>query len=90
MTCCEKLFVNAVEHRKHLDAPVKIYPGCHPKAHVEVYVDSTRGSVILCCSRCGDVLEEVKSTWLKYGNITKSNKRPKVKGKSSKRLGRRR
>lgn len=82
MSCCDKIFNAAEESRKNLDAPTRIIPGCHPKkGKVEVYVDSQRDKIYLCCSICETVIDVVKTKWTKYGNITTANKRPKAKGK---------
>ena len=56
---CNKLFNGASKHRKHLDAPVRIYPSCHPGAALDVYVDSAKHTIVLCCSKCDRLIETI-------------------------------
>lgn len=57
---CQKLFEGAAHHRKELDAPIRIYPRCHPKAPVDVFVDCVGGKVTIVCSKCDRTIEEIK------------------------------
>lgn len=67
---CDKLFLASELHRRDiLDAPVRIYPKCHPKAHINVFCDSERAVFVLCCSKCDRVIDEVKTKWTKHGNM---------------------
>lgn len=56
---CKSLFNGASKNRKHLDAPVRIYPKCHPGAALDVYVDSVKGTIILCCAKCDRLVETI-------------------------------
>jgi len=58
---CRDLFNSAYVRRASLDAPVRIHPRCHPKAGVDVFVDTQNHSVILVCSRCDRTIACVKA-----------------------------
>ena len=80
MTCCDRIFSAARESRKNLDAPTRMVPKCHPRARLDVYVDSERDVIYLCCSRCDQIIDTVRTKWLAYGNKTRTARR-KTKGK---------
>lgn len=69
---CRSLFEGATKHRKELDAPIRIFPRCHPKAYLEVFVDSKKGTVILCCSACDRLVETIKAKGVGNGNVDPS------------------
>lgn len=46
---CRDLFVFAASK---LRCPIKLWPKCHPKAHLDVYVDAAKREILLCCSQC--------------------------------------
>lgn len=79
---CEHIMDAAMESRKILDAPTLLRPKCHPRAKLDVYVDSKEYLIYLCCSRCDRVVDTVAMKWLAYGNKTRTNKRSKGKGKA--------
>lgn len=47
---CKELFAYARTISD--DCPVKIMPSCHPKCHMDVFVDGRKNVVTLCCSKC--------------------------------------
>lgn len=46
---CKNLFASA---KSKIDCPVRVYPKCHPKAHLDVFVDAKFHAIVLCCSTC--------------------------------------
>lgn len=49
---CKELIEIASKLQKILDCPKKLSPKCHPRAHVEVFVDGKKGIITLVCSKC--------------------------------------
>ena len=37
---------------KALKAPMRLFPRCHPKEKLDVYIDGKKKIVVLCCSKC--------------------------------------
>lgn len=57
---CRDIFIMAERMRKSLDAPIKLYTRCHPRAHIEIFVDCKKRTIILCCSKCDRLITTVK------------------------------
>lgn len=55
---CHDLFSSA--RKKDIECPIRIFPKCHKRAHVEVYVDAQKMLIILTCSRCDRPIAKVK------------------------------
>lgn len=53
---CSELFTVAA---KKLPCPIKLWPHCHPKAHIDVYVDAKNRKIVLCCSACDRPLTNI-------------------------------
>jgi hypothetical protein len=70
MTVCRELFDGASRRRKELDAPTRVYPRCHPTAHMDVFVDSKNQTVILSCSACDRTISTIKTKWKPNANKT--------------------
>lgn len=49
---CHELMHGASMKQEYLDCPIRVFPKCHKKAHVEVFVDGKRRKIMLCCSAC--------------------------------------
>jgi hypothetical protein len=64
---CHNIFSLAAKKRESLDAPTKIYPKCHPRAHIDVFVDSVKMTIVLTCSKCDRMITTVKVRG-QYGN----------------------
>ena len=75
---CKAIFDIASMKRKDLDAPVRIYPICHPKCSVDVFVDSKHSKIILCCSVCDRVMDTVRTKWMANGGTMRTRKGKKV------------
>ena len=70
---CKKLFLAAKLKRLKLDAPTRIYPGCHPKAAIEVFVDSVQQTVILSCAKCDRTISTIHAKGLDNGDSVRPN-----------------
>lgn len=46
---CRELFEAA---KYKLNCPVRLFPNCHPGAHLDAYVMVKTRTVTLCCSQC--------------------------------------
>lgn len=46
---CKNLFTSA---KSEMGFPVRVYPKCHPRAHLDVFVDAKYRTIMLCCSKC--------------------------------------
>lgn len=46
---CNDLFREA---SGKMDCPIRMFPKCHPRAHIEVFIDVRHRSFILCCGQC--------------------------------------
>lgn len=55
---CGNLFADA--GAKKMDCPIRLTAKCHPRAHVEVFVDARNRTIILCCSKCDRPIATVK------------------------------
>lgn len=54
---CHNLFDGA---KGKLDCPIKVFPKCHKRAHVEVHVDAKRRRIILSCSHCEQPISTIE------------------------------
>jgi hypothetical protein len=43
-----------------LKCPIRIFPLCHPKACVDVFVDGIQNTITLVCSQCDRSLAVIK------------------------------
>lgn len=55
---CRELFSSAA---KKLDCPIRMFPRCHPRSHLDVYVDARKRIVTLCCSKCDQIVATIKA-----------------------------
>ena len=61
MSCKE--IVDSAEKQQastKMDCPVRIFPKCHPKSRMDVFVDGKRKLITLVCGRCDRTVTTVK------------------------------
>lgn len=46
--------------KKKIPCPIRIYPHCHPRAAIEVFVDVKHNSIILGCARCERTIAKIR------------------------------
>lgn len=66
---CRELFVLAAGK---LNCPIRLLPKCHPKAEIEAYIDSAKGTVTLCCKDCESPLAIIHT---KHGKEKKNGRK---------------
>lgn len=57
---CDNLFVGVSINKLSDHCPIKIFPSCHPKASLEVFVDRKRKEITLVCSKCDKTISVIK------------------------------
>ena len=43
-----------------MDCPIKIHPKCHPRVHLDVFVDGDKKLVTLVCSKCDRTISTIR------------------------------
>lgn len=59
---CYRLFQDTQKHqtKTRMKCPIRIFPYCHPHAHLDVFVDGKKRTVTLVCSQCDKTMATVK------------------------------
>lgn len=59
---CKELLENACKKQKkgNVDCPIHIFPLCHPRAQVEVFVDGKRREITLVCGKCDRTISKIQ------------------------------
>lgn len=75
---CRELLESAAghQHKTRLDCPIRIFPVCHPKAYVEVFVDGKQQIITLVCSACDTTMSVIRINKVKHE--ARRHKRPKT------------
>lgn len=61
MSPCKELIGAVGKHQRKtkMKCPVRIFPVCHPKSFVDVFVDSRQSRITLTCGACDQVLSTI-------------------------------
>lgn len=64
---CRELFnqVFRYNRRNKISCPIRIFPHCHPKSYLEVFVDSKRKRITLVCGTCDRTISTINISALK-------------------------
>lgn len=61
MTCSDMFEnVGVKQARCGMKCPLRVFPKCHPKAYIDVFVDSRRRIITLVCGACDQTLEVIR------------------------------
>jgi len=62
MIPCKEILEGALisQRSSKMDCPVKIRPKCHPRVHLDVFVDGSKKLVTLVCSKCDRTISVIR------------------------------
>lgn len=49
---CKEIFEGAVRQQGAVDCPIRMFPKCHPRSHIEIHVDGKRRKIYFSCAKC--------------------------------------
>lgn len=54
--------MSTIKQQKAQDVtcPIRVFPTCHPKAHLDVHVDGLGGVIYLSCNQCDRLVAKIK------------------------------
>jgi len=78
MSPCIELLAGASRHqaKTRMKCPIRIFPLCHPKAGVDVFVDGKRRIITLVCEACDRTISQIVIKKVKHARIPRPNQRP--------------
>ena len=58
---CREIMDGAVKQQAEskLDCPIKLFPRCHHKAPIDIFVDGKKRTITLVCSKCDRTISQV-------------------------------
>jgi uncharacterized Zn-finger protein len=62
MNPCKEIIEGALSRQRSskMDCPIKIHPKCHPRVHLDVFVDGDKKLVTLVCSKCDRTISTIR------------------------------